>query len=211
LYRILIPGAARRFRNYEDALALAGLEPVSGAADGTYDGLLLPGGGDLDPAAYGRENTASREIDAARDARELAAAAACFAAGKPVLGVCRGAQVLCAALGGALLQDIPGHEALPDGADRLHRTEASGLLAALYGPAPLVNSCHHQAAEAAPPGCRVLQRAEDGVIEAFAHDRLPVLAVQWHPERLCGRFARADAADGLKVFLWLREACGKNG
>jgi putative glutamine amidotransferase len=211
LYRILIPGTAHRFRNYEDALALAGLEAVSGAAGAACDGLLLPGGGDLDPAVYGRENTASREIDPVRDASELAAAAACFAGGKPVLGICRGAQLLCAALGGALLQDISGHGLQPDGLDSLHLTRASGLIAALCGPAPVVNSHHHQAAEAAPPGCRVLQRAEDGTIEAFAHDRLPVLAVQWHPERLCGRFRREGAADGLKIFLWLREACEKNG
>jgi len=207
MVRILIPGPPGRFPNYEAALALAGAVPVHGAADGEYDGLLLPGGDDVDPSVYGRSNTDSHGVDTARDALELAAAAACFAANKPVLGVCRGAQVLAVAFGGTLLQDIPGHTRAGNGCDMLHPSAATGLIASLCGPAPTVNSSHHQAAAAVPPGCELLQTTPDGIIEAFAHRTLPVLAVQWHPERLCGAFARPGTADGLAVFRWLTARC----
>ncbi len=116
--------------------------------------------------------------------------------------------MLTVALGGTLLQQIEGHSRLPNGADRIHETRTAGLLTGLYGPSCAVNSAHHQAVDQLPPDCRILQISEDGVIEAFCHNTLPLLAVQWHPERLCGRFARPDAVSGLPLLRAFLALCG---
>ena len=95
--RIFMRGNPGDFANYVAALTACGAEPVISMtlsdAD-TCDGLLIPGGADVNPVLYGQENTASEGIDDSRDADEIALAKCFFAAGKPVLGICRGHQVL---------------------------------------------------------------------------------------------------------------------
>ena len=194
-------------KNYEDALRLTGARPVSDAA--CADALLLTGGGDLAPARYGQALSGAEEIDAARDARELALVRDFLARGLPVLGICRGLQVVNVFFGGTLRQHIEGHSQI-DGRDRLHTVCAeNGLLRALYGSRFTVNSAHHQSAGRLGEGLCVLARADDGTVEALAHETLPVFAVQWHPERLCGAFARLDAADGALLFAALLQRCKK--
>ncbi len=183
---VYIWGEADRFTNYRRAVEAAGGRAVFGndvkGQGARWDALLLPGGGDMEPWRYGQENTASRGLEPERDEAELALLAEFTAAGKPVLGICRGLQTINVFFGGALIQDILGHSAV-DGADRLHsiRTASSPL------PVPRgkrVNSAHHQAADRLGSGLRAAQWAPDGVIEALYHRSLPVWAVQWHPERL---------------------------
>lgn len=208
--RIFLSEGAESFKNYADALELAGAALAESAA--ACEGLLLPGGGDLAPHYYGQEDCGGNQIDEARDAREMALVQEFISAGKPILGICRGAQLLAAALGGTLHQHVNGHSTLPDGSDSIHETRTAGVLAGIYGPYCTVNSAHHQAIANMPPDCRILQLSTDGVIEAFCHNSLPIFAVQWHPERLCGRFARPDAADGIHIFrtfLALSQAVGR--
>lgn len=178
---VYIWGEAERFANYRRAVGLAGGLAVFGRESRgqgrAWDALLLPGGGDLEPWRYGQENTASRGLEPERDRAELELLAEFTAAGKPVLGICRGLQTINVFFGGTLAQDIPGHSAV-DGADRLHRVRTA------RGEEILVNSAHHQAADRLGSGLRAVQWAEDGVVEALRHVRLPVWAVQWHPERL---------------------------
>ena len=147
------------------------------------DALLLPGGGDLAPWRYGQENTASRGLEPERDAAELALLDRFTAAGKPVLGICRGLQTINVFFGGTLLQDIPGHSA-ECGRDRMHPVRSAGLFARLLGERGSVNSAHHQAAGRLGSGLEAAQWSPEGVTEALVHRRLPVWAVQWHPERL---------------------------
>ena len=127
--------------------------------------------------------------------------AAFTAAEKPILGICRGLQALNVFFGGSLYAYIPGHQS-PEG-DILHATRAVGELAELVGTAPLVNSNHHQAVHRLGAGLSVRQWAGDGVIEGICHTALPILAVQWHPERL------RTGADGAAVFRWLRRRVEK--
>ena len=184
---IFIPGEPERYANYSRAVSSAGgsvcfsdtLDPAL-----TCDGLLLPGGGDLEPWRYGQLNTDSRGMEPERDAMEFALLDRFTAAQKPVLGICRGLQTINVYWGGSLAQDIPGHGAV-NGKDHLHsvRTEDS-FLSALCGEYATVNSAHHQAVERLGHGLCAVQRAADGVIEAVAHQTLPVWGVQWHPERL---------------------------
>lgn len=199
---IFVFGERESFENYARALEAAGARPrfsPDPRAAEDCAGLLLPGGGDLDPRLYGRVNTASEAPDPARDRTELALARRFLCAGRPILGICRGLQVLNVALGGTLVQDLPGHSRL-NGGDRLHPVCAlrGSRMERLYGGRFTVNSAHHQAVELPGRELRVTLRADDGTAEALEHGTLPVLGVQWHPERLTG--AVPGTADGALLF-----------
>ena len=186
--------------NYLDALHAAGLSPTDEPA--RADALLLPGGGDLHPRLYGQSSAGCDGIDGARDARELLLVEAFAAQEKPIFGICRGLQVLNVAFGGTLHRHIGGHSQI-DGIDRLHETYTDDpLLRRLYGERFFVNSAHHQSADRLGSGLYAVQWASDGTVEALRHRTLPIFAVQWHPERLCGKFSCSGAVDGL---LLLRE------
>lgn len=173
--------------------------------DLTYDGLLLAGGDDLDPGLFGQEDRGSRGIDRARDEAELALLEAFFGAGKPVLAICRGHQVVNVWLGGDLIQDLDPSLAPFHGGgeeDRVHsvQTAEGSVLHRLYGPAFAVNSSHHQALDRLGRGLTAAARSEDGVVEAVEHDSLPLISVQFHPERMTGKKARSDTVDGGAIF-----------
>lgn len=183
------------FHNYIKALTALGAQVEREEAAGC-GALVLPGGADIHPRFYGQELRGAREIDEARDEYELAVFRRFLEEGKPILGICRGAQLINAALGGTLLQHIDGHGKTPDGADGTHpvRTE-DGQLLRLYGERFTVNSAHHQAVDRPGEGLRAVAWAEDGTVEAIRHVSLPIFGVQWHPERLTG----GDAL--LRAFL----------
>ncbi|WP_461223761.1 gamma-glutamyl-gamma-aminobutyrate hydrolase family protein [Lacticaseibacillus suihuaensis] len=160
------------------------------------DGLILPGGPDVDPTYYGEEPLAAiGTTDRLRDAFEIPLIRATLAAGKPLLGICRGLQVACVALGGTLYQDLATqdpdyrlrHAQAAPGTDPTHHVTIApaSRLATLIGTTGFVNSRHHQAVRMLPAGLRAVAHAQDGVIEAVesvADDRF--LAVQWHPENM---------------------------
>ena len=212
LYRY---GAVALLENYVKALTAAGMEPVVSdtlAPAAGCAGLLLPGGYDSDPALYGQENVACRNIDRDRDEKELALLHYFCCARKPVLGICRGCQLMNFALGGDLLQDLPTKEHHVDleDKDQLHETEVApdAFLAALYGRRAVVTSAHHQAVGRLGVGLRAVAWAPDGVVEAIAHVSLPLWGVQWHPERQAFERARLGAADGAKLFGAFCALCG---
>jgi putative glutamine amidotransferase len=170
------------------------------------DGVLIPGGVDMDPSNYGETPlpTCGR-LDPARDRVELQFARWAIAEGKPLFGLCRGLQIVNVALGGTLYQDIAAqrndaikHDYFPTaGYSRDHLahsvTVTSGSrLDAMVGTAPLrVNSMHHQAVKDLAPGLAPTAVAPDGLIEALESTDQPfVLGVQWHPESLTERDPR---------------------
>lgn len=170
------------------------------------DGLLLPGGLDLDPATYGEPRRPDcGRVDPDRDRVELQFARWAIAEGKPVFGLCRGLQIVNVALGGTLYQDIAAqfsgaikHDYFPTaGYPRDHlahevTVSAGSRLGTLIGPAPLqVNSMHHQAVKELAPGLLPTAVAPDGVVEAVESPDQPfLLGVQWHPESLVERDLR---------------------
>ena len=148
--QIYLWGDPGQYGTYQAAIRRAGGEPLLsrdvGAASGCA-GLLLPGGGDVAPWRYGQRNFASRSIEPERDAAEWALLMQFAAAGKPVLGICRGMQSINVFFGGTLLQDLPGHAAA-SGADRLHKVwSAPSPLWELWGETCITNSAHHQAVD----------------------------------------------------------------
>ena len=176
------------FDNYRAALGAVGIETVVSmdtALARRCGGLLLPGGGDI----FGRLSR-----------RETAAINAFICRRRPILGICRGMQALNVYFGGALHDRIAGHQLLQG--DMVHLTRAEGLMAQLLGPSPVVTSNHHQAVKTLGRGLTVCQRAEDGIVEAVVHETLPVLGVQYHPERQSFRLRRDDASDAAALFRW---------
>ncbi len=181
----------------------------------SLDGLLLAGGGDVDAQSYGARPTSElRGVDPARDHQEILLARWAAREGKPLLGICRGLQVINVALGGTLYQDIHGEcpnaldhdqpKTPPGQVDHPVLIEPGTRLGALVGSARLdANSSHHQAVKDLAPDVRLAARAPDGVIEAIELTGHPFgLAVQWHPERLI------DRPEMLALFCGLtRAAC----
>lgn len=167
----------------------------------SFDGLILQGGADIDPVAYGEQpSELLQTTDPVRDRFELSLLRAFAAAGKPVLGVCRGMQLINVAYGGSLYQDLVAGGAtrnqhyLPDRYDEhAHplRIEAGGWLAALYPPqeGTRVNSIHHQGIRRLGDGLQVEAWSEDGIPECIrAPHAAFVVGVQWHPEFHDARF-----------------------
>ena len=214
-------------QSYVDAIVRAGglpfVLPVLDPHDAelallAVDGLLLTGGGDVDPARYGAAPVPEvYGLDPGRDAFEVALVLAAVRAGLPVLGICRGSQVLNVALGGSLIQHIPAvtgrDHCLRDRAyETVHDVAvASGSLleAVAGGPEIPVNSLHHQAVDGLGAGLRAVAWAEDGIVEGVESDGLGrLLGVQWHPELLTGPGHAAHE----RLFAWLvTEAAGPVG
>lgn len=205
---------------YMESLARAGAgmrwvelsDPEQAVQDAlTCDGLLLPGGGDMDPKFYGQARIpACGEPNLLRDAAEPLLLRAFLAADKPVLGICRGIQVMNAVLGGDLYQDIKPFEHLPhnDHWAKVHTVTVrrGTLLSRILGQdTVLVNSQHHQAVDRVAPGFTLAALSEDGIVEAIEKPNARFcLGVQWHPEWL------SDADPAMQsLFDAFVNACSK--
>ena len=166
------------------------------------DGFLFSGGGDIDATHYGMTNGEHGEItDPIRDDFELALFKAAAANAVPVLGICRGIQLINVASGGTLHQHVPEHAGFDsDPATLLHdvQLEPESVLGSIYGPQHKVNSLHHQSVDRVGAGLRVTA-SHAGGIEGLEHESLPIVAVQWHPEMLPTR-------SNDPIFAWLVES-----
>lgn len=190
---------------YFRAIVASGAKPeeveIVSAADARrvrardFDGILFSGGEDVDPALYDEKTKhESVHIDRARDTFEFALLDAAMDRRLPILGICRGIQMINVKFGGTLIQDIPSdmeldHRQQGNRADLTHTvtvTEPESALADVVAGSCRVNSLHHQAIKRVGRGLKVTAHSEDGLVEAVeAADDYPFLmAVQWHPEEL---------------------------
>lgn len=173
----------------------------------SLDGLILSGGGDVDPALYGMASTPEiGGVDADRDRTELRLARWALAEQKPLFGICRGLQVLNVACGGALYRDVGEHAGAMQHtyyphyphdflAHPIEITPDSRLATILGATTAQVNSLHHQACRTMAPALHVVALAPDGIVEAAEIvDHRFALAVQWHPEAL------PEAAESKALF-----------
>jgi putative glutamine amidotransferase len=192
--KIAIVGRKKDAKNYETYLQEAGIIPLTTLSMGillSCDGVLLPGGGDITPAFVGEYSEHTRNVDTELDIIQFHALAHCISYRIPVIGICKGLQLINVALGGTLNQHLDSaklHSYNREiGTDRYHLTRiANGsYLEQLYGPTAMVNSAHHQGIRELGKDLAAIQWSlEDNCIEAIIHTKLPVYAFQWHPERL---------------------------
>lgn len=159
------------------------------------DGLILPGGLDMDAGFFNQKmHPACRASDLDLDIFQITLVNLAVVMKMPLLGICRGAQVANVALGGSLVQDIPsqmpesgiGHmqNVFSHGTDHDVRFEPDSRLYHLFGDSIRINSRHHQSIDAPGKGIRITAWAPDGVVEGAEHEDLPIDLVQWHPELL---------------------------
>ncbi len=206
---IAIIGRSQDTVNYERALRHIGISSFT-----TLDpeqcaectGLLLPGGGDITPAFFGQQNHGSRHIDTELDILQFQALDLFVKWGRPVLGICKGMQLINVHFGGSICQHIKNASIHQwNGKDQHHYVYHTGcsrtdFFYQLYGNSAFVNSAHHQAVD--KPGMELLPvcQAHDGTIEALVHASLPVFAVQWHPERIFDR-------GGMELLSYFADLC----
>ncbi len=193
---VVIAGRSEDTKKYEKTLKRLGvpfhttLDPEE-ADQATH--LLLPGGGDITPAFFGQTDHGSRNVDTELDVLQFQLLSRFTAQKKPVLGICKGLQVINVHFGGGITQHIDTADAHKwAGRDQFHYVYhcdlgRSDFFYQLYGNSALVNSAHHQAIGRPGEGLIPVCRAKDNVIEGLFHKNLPILAVQWHPERLPGK------------------------
>ena len=210
--------------DYYNAIAAAGGIPVLlpctkdtaliGMLVGRIDGIMFTGGEDYDPALFGEERIPELgTVNGFRDTSDFAYARMALKQRKPILGICRGEQLLNIVLGGTLYQDLPSqtgktsHSQNGSGKKPCHgmTIDRNSILHKIIGrDSVIVNTSHHQAVKQLGEGLRVTAVSDDGVVEAFeSTDRkMKVLAVQFHPERL-----RKEDSIWTGIFRWLvREA-----
>ena len=210
--------------DYYNAIAAAGGIPVLlpctkdtaliGILVGRIDGIMFTGGEDYDPALFGEERIPELgTVNGFRDTSDFAYARMALKQRKPILGICRGEQLLNIVLGGTLYQDLPSqtgktsHSQNGSGKKPCHgmTIDRNSILHRIIGrDSVIVNTSHHQAVKRLGEGLRVTAVSDDGVVEAFeSTDRkMKVLAVEFHPERL-----RKEDSIWTGIFRWLvREA-----
>ncbi|MBQ1311196.1 MAG: gamma-glutamyl-gamma-aminobutyrate hydrolase family protein [Blautia sp.] len=233
--RIALPENKQNVTNYLNALKALGPETVvvsdsrvhRGSAyqqeyldikdlnPENYDGLILPGGWDVNPARYHQRMNGSGYVDNDLDDLQLAAVDAFVKAEKPVFGICRGFQILNVYFGGSLVQNIPtafrhAKNSVQE-EDKIHKstTEEGSWIWELYGKEFVHNSAHHQALDRPGEGLVIDSWcSEDKVPESMHHETLPIWGVQWHPERLSLSWRREEEVNGIWVLgFFLRKCC----
>ena len=197
------------FTNYGRQVSLAGGIPVLIPRDSKaeivskLDGVLLSGGADVDPTIHSPEEDPSlSKFEPGRDEHEFEILNGAIENDVPVLGICRGIQVINVHAGGTLFQDIPDHANINKPCDDKHHKvhfESGSQLSEIYGSEIEVNSLHHQAIKKIGENLKVVGWSSEGtateeIIEAVESTKSRMLAVQWHPELLPG----ADP-----IFRWL--------
>ena len=182
-------------------------EPIEKLKDA--DGIILPGGVDVNPKLYHEENKGSRYINDELDEMEMKTINYALKHHIPMFGTCRGMQILNIYFGGTMNQDISTkdiHSAYSEKGrwyDRRHDTLVTkdSFIHKVYGSRFIsVNSAHHQGLKQLGWGFKTVQISDDDLIEGIEHDSLPIIAVQWHPERMALSLRRDDTVDGLPLF-----------
>ena len=231
--RIAIPEIGQNVSNYANAVRAGGMNPViisvqkehihrsfqqeyldyTGFQASSYDGLVIPGGWDICPCRYGQKDVGCLKTDEGVDDLQFTILDDFIKINKPVLGICRGHQLINVYYGGTLIQDLPTKNihAWSDAGDRVHRSLAKegSWIAELYGTEFAHNSSHHQAIDLCGEDIEIVSRCcDDGVVEAIRHRTKEIYGVQWHPERMCLAHARPDTVSGLPVFQFFCRICG---
>mgnify|MGYP000667718868 CR=1 FL=1 len=209
--KIVILGRKSQTGNYETFFRKLPARIVTTLVPGeaaSCDALILPGGGDITPAFFGERSKGSRSVDTELDILQFQALDTAVAAGIPVIGICKGMQVINVAFGGTITQDLPtATRPRYENGDQYHKTliSESSCLHELYGREMTVNSAHHQGVARLGNDLLAIQWCpDDGCVEALIHEHLPILGLQWHPERLDAAVSGVDGSPVLSLLsAWI--------
>lgn len=190
--KIAILGRKKNTTNYENYVKRLSKTPISTMNPGEItncQALILPGGGDITPAFFGEHNNGSKNIDTELDILQFQALEYALQKNIPILGICKGMQLINVAFGGTLIQDMPAsssfHRYIEKDQYHITHIQEGSVLHKLYGREAYVNSAHHQCVKALGKELVPIQWCpQDNCTEAIIHEQLPILGVQWHPERL---------------------------
>ena len=212
--RVAIVGRPDLTTNYEKAIQYFQVQTYTGLSLGNLkdcDALILPGGGDITPAFFGENNCGSKDIDTELDILQIQALDFFVKHRKPILGICKGMQLINVFFGGSIIQHLPTADSHAyNNGDRIHISKASpnSILHKLYGEYFTINSAHHQGVGKTGKNLTVTQIANDNVIEGIEHISLPIIGVQWHPERLMEQSSKKTTVNGSLIFQeflsWLK-------
>lgn len=219
--KIMIAGFVEpdeKYENYVKAVQLLGAEPFISLKIEDFekaDGLILPGSRqDMNPKLWGAEDECSNDINDELDDVQWKLMEKAVEAKKPVLGICRGMQFINVFFGGTLIQDLPAaeyHKAASDKENENYHnlTVVEGtILYELYGAEAEVNTRHHQGIGMVGDGLKVSAMWIDGfplVMEAVEHKHMPIIGVQWHPERMMINGDQSQKESGRKLLeYWLK-------
>ncbi len=206
--KILVAGTKKDTKNYVAVLKYLGADPIvtlTPKSVYSFDGLLLPGGGDLCPSYFEQPVIDTRKTDPDLDRAQFHLLYQFLHTHKPILGICKGMQLLNVFFGGDINQHMETEEVHQwNGADQWHGSQCKkdSILDKLYDTEFEVNSAHHQSIGNPGLDLQIIQRSEDEVPEAVSHEFLPILGVQWHPERMCLTHQKSGTVSGTAVFQW---------
>lgn len=206
--KILVAGREKDTKNYVEVLKYLGATPVVSLHPESvysFDGLVLPGGGDICPVFFDQPVIDTRKPDPDLDRLQFHILYQFLHTHKPILGICKGMQLLNVFFGGDIRQHVESEDLHQwNGEDQWHETKVTkhSLLDKLYGSEFEVNSAHHQSIDKVGQDLKIIQHSEDGIPEAICHDYLPLLGVQWHPERMCLGHKKRGTVSGTAVFRW---------
>lgn len=209
MQKILIAGNEKDVKNYIEVLKYLGTEPVvclRPESVYSFDGLILPGGGDICPSYFDQPVIDTRKPDPDLDRLQFHILYQFLHTHKPILGICKGMQLINVFFGGDIKQHVDSEDLHQwNGADQWHETKVTknSLLDKLYGTEFEVNSAHHQSIGVVGHDLEIIQNSVDGIPEAIIHNHLPILGVQWHPERMCLAHKNSGTVSGTAVFRWL--------
>lgn len=206
--KIGIVGKKKDSANYEYLLHSMNVPFITTLTPGELtecNGIILPGGGDITPQLFHAKNQGSKYIDTELDLLQLRAFQLVYKNQMPILGICKGMQLINIGLGGSLFQHLKTTSLHTSAtSDIFHETytKPDSFLNNLYGNTFVVNSRHHQAVNKLGNELLPIQWCSaDNCIEAICHESLPIFGVQWHPERMISETSPISGRYLIEHFL----------